>query len=293
MKNKRNYSTFFAASDNLPKSFLRRNVKLALGQLLSLLFFNRYQRIKRGELPDQPGMIAFWVNYCQKNNRLADLAPLHRWVWESGQANQHHVNTLERFERWWQDGHGKIVAALEDQRLVFPNQFDSLFEIGCGTGEGLQRLQEGLPGLSRIVGLDLSSKVIEANRQNPDYPDFFEFVSGDALRWLPDNVGSGSIIVTIGGVFEYFPDNDLLSLFRHFSSLNCPIMVGLIEPIAADYDLETERESRSYNHENSYGHNYIRLLSESGFTIQWQHEVINEERWLMLVATTGLERASS
>lgn len=77
----------------------------------------------------------------------------------------------------------------------------------------------------------------------------------------------------MAGVFEYFPRATLQSLFGSIAEQQSPAVVALIEPIAADYDLEKERESRPYGSEHSLGHNYPLLLREAGFVIRYQEQL--------------------
>ena len=138
------------------------------------------------------------------------------------------------------------------------------------------------PQLESLTGLDLSSSKILSN-QARDFPSRVVFECANALNWIPAHSQTHTIFLTIDGVFEYFSEAELKTLFSAIAK-RAPAMIALIEPIPVDYDFDQEQASRPYNEERSLGHHYPSLLSAAGFTVTWQTEVVDDLRWCLITA---------
>jgi ubiquinone/menaquinone biosynthesis C-methylase UbiE len=82
---------------------------------------------------------------------------------------------------------GGILAEQPD-----PTVFQSVLDVGCGTGEWLIEAAKTYPTMTRLVGVDISSKMLNYARAQADaqqVSDRVQFLTMDALRVLefPDN----------------------------------------------------------------------------------------------------------
>jgi len=115
------------------------------------------------------------------------------------------------------------------------------------------------------------------------------FEAADATQWIPEHASSNSVFVTNGGVFEYFLQEELETLFKFFADQRKPAAVALVETIGTDHNLEREKDSLIYGREMSFSHNYPHLLEQAGFTIKHQSERVGFEvdgggRWIRVLA---------
>lgn len=252
----------------------------------------RWREVRAGRLPQRLGwwdrlLVAGWIGECESHGRLEDLGPLHDWLWRSDQAVEVHRLCDERFVSHWQPLLSQIVAPLQQVLDRFPQRIRRVCEIGCGTGRVLADLRQQLaPHQLHYIGLDLSQQQTAINLQNPQLSGI-EFVCADARTWLPEQLPEGSVILTSGGVFEYFSKADLLSMFSWIRNQADPGILALAEPIPDDMDLDRETESRAWHSERTLGHNYRHLAEEAGLDIVFEQTgQADGMRWLMLVAVS-------
>jgi SAM-dependent methyltransferase len=214
----------------------------------------------------------------------ADLRRSLAGYWRSAEGDRFYDAYPQRFEEWFLKAHYPVVETV--CRLAGPESFRFLYEIGCGDGRVLNHMAGRLPALKRLTGLDLNPGIIARNRITFAGNTRLAFESVDAQAWLIQHARPGSILMTYGGVLEYFTEADLRTLFAHFGTKLAPALVALVEPLADDFDLQAETSSRPHGAEHSFSHPYLRLLEAAGFEIILAEEVRLEHRWLMLVART-------
>ena len=265
----------------------RQTVKAGIGEALAPLLPGRTNRLsakpnrKAGSLLDRLLM----QGLIQSRTRAHDhafFARLHRAEWEAELCEDFCDNTSSRFKSWFLDHHVVTIDALE-QELASNPRLHQLVEVGCGAGQVTHYLADRFPQLRSAVGIDICPNQIEHNnRINAN--EKVRFVAGDGLRWVCDNTGPDTVLVTNGGVLEYFAPAELDELFGHLQA-NWPSVVTTIEPFAFDHDLETQTESRPFGEERSFSHNYPAVLRRNGFEIAFQDEcVVDEYRFMMLVS---------
>jgi SAM-dependent methyltransferase len=270
----------------LPQDPLKRNLLVTAGRIARRVAPWEAAKVARGELPNtltlwHRVLLAATVHSAEKKGDLAALEPLHRWLWTSQQAEVFHRTARDRFTKWWQPHHSAIVEPLRG--VLEKNGIKTLCEVGAGNGLVLADLAKRLPGVEKLIGLDLSEAQMQANARETNDPRF-RFVGGDAGAWLPQNAGTGWAVVTNAGVFEYFPQERLQELFN-FLATKRPACVSLIEPLADGYDPEKAGPSVPYNFERSFSHPYVSMLTRAGFQVAWRAEQqIDGVRWLLLVA---------
>jgi SAM-dependent methyltransferase len=202
--------------------------------------------------------------------------------WKGGEGDKFYDAYPERFEEWFLKSHYPMVEALVEQAGSGP--FTRLYEIGCGDGRVLEHMAGRLPQLESLTGLDINPGIIERNRKTFAGNPRLAFAADDAKDWLRKQAQPGSILLTYGGVWEYFTQEELKSLFAHFRREAAPALIGLVEPLGPDFDAAREKTSRPYGLECSFSHPHRHLLEEAGFTIVFDREVQLDHRWKMMVA---------
>lgn len=282
-----------------PASGWKRWAKARLGALLGRIFVARMAALRAGRWPEASRLtgldrilISALVEESRKANALGSLSGLHQSLWRTDQAVSVHAQAEARYQSWWLDKHSAVLTPLASviaREAARGRVFDTLCEIGTGTGTVLADVAQRLPQFKQLIGLDLSATQTAANRQRFEGQPRLRFETADATEWIAAQAESGWVYFVNGGVFEYFSEAMLDGLLTDIATKKAPALIALVEPLAADYDLATETASRPYNLELSLGHHYPHHLKRCG----WQVESLEEQqvggaRWLLVVASTGL-----
>jgi len=158
-----------------------------------------------------------------------------------------------------------------------------VYEIGCGNGRVLEFIAQRLPQVERLVGIDIDASQIERNATQFEGTNL-SFVAGGALEWLRENAEPQSLVVSNGGVLEYFLEEEVATLFEAARKPG-NTAIALIETLATNHDLDQNPATCPYGPELSFSHNYPRLLREAGFEIEHHSERISNSgmRWIRLL----------
>lgn len=256
----------------LPQSPLRRKIKVALGRMALLARPGLAHQLESGGAPSSMiGRIALaaLVDRHQRAGTLESLSHLHRNFWAGDKANGFYSATQDRFERVFLGEHRVIVERLA--KIMASGDFHTLCEVGCGSGQVLAHLKDELPGLRRLIGLDLNTAQIRINSERHSGEARLEFVAADAAEWIPSQIGPGWIVFAYGGVFEYLTQTQLAELLRVLAA-NAPACIGFVEPVAEGQDLAAEGASLAYGTELSYSHPYLHLIEKAGLSTVWRAE---------------------
>lgn len=205
--------------------------------------------------------------------------------WGGATADCYYDRFLNRFRDWFLGPHQVIV----DELAVLLRQapYRRLVEVGCGDGRVLEHLSKKLDAVGTLVGIDINPSIIERNRNTYASNTRMRFESGDATAWLRQNPVSGTVLMTYGGVMEYFTDLDLRRVFADLAR-SAPAAVALVEPVDPEHDLANDRGSHVYGEESSFSHNHRALLEAEGYTIRFAREMdLGKVRWMLMIATAG------
>lgn len=283
---------------SLPNVIRMPAVTRRLGSALLSLMPQRAAALKSGQLPDAPDfldhmLIAGLVHDHQQRGRLDELTALHDWFWTHGPATEFHEFAETRFDRYFLGHHAAIVPALR-AALAAGAPAAALCEIGCGCGRVLQHLAREFPGVPRVIGLDLSEAQVERNRARY-VAERMQFEAGDGIAWIARNAQPGWAYLSYGGVLEYVARARVAALYESLATRLAPATMLLVEPLAADHDLEREPQSKVYGAENTFSHNHVALLADAGFELLSRFEQqVDGQRWLLIVARSlvppGLQR---
>lgn len=266
---------------------MKNTIKQACGAIASQVFRSKTLALAKGELAPE-GMVDQLISeqLIRKAAENGDHSALRNQLanyWQGAAADYFYEAFTDRFEEWFLNDHYAVVETLKEIVAESPNKYKKLYEIGCGDGQVLSHLSRNLPQIDHFTGLDLNEKIID---RNSDFyiNDKMSFEAGDAAGWLDQNADEGSVVMTYGGVFEYFLEDELKNMLAMLKQKS-PVTLALVEPLYEDYDLSTETKSRTSGKEHSFSHNYRHLLTEAGFEIQFEQEPEMEFRWIMMVAT--------
>lgn len=202
--------------------------------------------------------------------------------WQGDAGDSFYDKFADRFESSFLGGHYPLVEALIDVVNSSEGELTQLYEIGCGDGRVLHHLSGKLEGVNRFTGLDINEMIIKKNRDTYAGTSL-QFHSGDATALLKEAALPGSIVMSYGGVMEYFLEEELAAMFAMLKEKS-PVAVALVEPLYDGYDPSVETESRPSGLELSFSHNHRHLLEQAGFTVQFQSQPEMEFRWMMIVA---------
>lgn len=271
---------------------LKRRVRFHIG-LTALQVFRKRGR-KVAEHPFVDGLNA--LDRTLRNGLYAqafldkDFPTLRRFLalyWEE-QAHHFHADWKDRFERMFL-AHDQVIVEPISNAIANWDVQPELYEIGCGGGQVLAHFAEHLPHVSHLYGIDLGTEQTEINiKEFSDQPKL-SFVAADAMKWIPENAKPNAILLSNGGVFEYFLEEELRTLFAHMADLDGPSVIAIVETFGTDHDLEDEPHSLPYGRELSFSHNYPSLVKEAGYTITHQSERTGFDqdgggRWIRVVA---------
>lgn len=187
--------------------------------------------------------------------------------------------------------HYAVIDALRELLETDGNGLHRLVEIGCGEGRVAAHCAEHLPALTTAFGLDINATVVERARADHREVGKLSFVEADATDWLEANPEPGTVLLSNGGVLEYFSPQKFDRLLTGLAA-HPPAAVVLIEPVAMDHDLEKEPDSKVFGIERSFSHNHRHRLTRAGFEILFGSErQIGDVRWMLMLALNRGARA--
>ena len=205
--------------------------------------------------------------------------------WKSSPGDAFYGAYPERFEEWFLGEHFSIFEELK-KLLASRDEFRELVEVGCGDGKVLDYLSVYLPMLEGFTGLDINPGIIAENRKTVAENPKLNFVSGDLTQWMADNARPGLVVLSYGGVLEYLTGEELKALFATLRAQASPVILAMVEPLTADFDLKTETESRPGGVEFSFSHPHRHLLESEGWRIEYVEEKWVDHRWMLLMASS-------
>ena len=209
--------------------------------------------------------------------------------WRADTADAYFDRYLDRYEKWFLGPHHGIVDQLA--KLAHSGTYSRLVEVGCGAGRVLEYCASAMPQVPDFIGVDINPAIIARNKvdfaQNPR----LQFLATDASVWLAENTQPGTILLTYGGVMEYFAATTLTAMFTALAQ-HGPAAVALVEPVDPDHDLAQDAASHAFGQESSFSHNHAKLLQAAGYEVIFRETLrLGEASWVMLLATSQLRTA--
>lgn len=269
-----------------------------IGQFLLPIFPNRVEKIQSeqftlSEFGQGRNKIDHFLRYglvyraIQKGD-LDSLAQYHKNYWKGDAGAQYHEDYAFMFEESFV-AHFAYIVEYINQIAHEADGFNSLFEIGSGSGQLLDYLAAHVNDVEKFVGIDLSPTTVK--RCNERYGrSNVSFVAADGDKWIRENGQPNAVFMSHRGVLEYFPQDRLLSFFRYIRETYAPCLLITIEPVGTGHDLENTTNSQPYSNEYSFSHNYPYLIKQAGFDILDTHlqPSTQNNHLLAVVATAGM-----
>jgi SAM-dependent methyltransferase len=257
----------------------RKTLNYSIGALLARAFPAKLEMVRRSftlpRLGNREGygrierLIRDYVG-DKASRHPAELEALHKEFWRGRSAKGWYAATAHRFATrnlpLFADWVERCIPAIDERNVA------RVCEFGCGDGQWLNYLSERWIGPTDFLGIDLAQEQIERNQRR--YPHL-RFECADLTAWIHDHAMPDTMFVTQGGVLEYLSQQSLCGVFETLVERAPNALLFLIEPLADDFDLGTQRESLPYGGELSHSHNYPALMRAAGIAIDFQ----DERRW--------------
>ncbi len=272
----------------------RDTIKLLAGNLLEVLapwvrrdldadrHSGRFIKLKR------------WILYARTTRAKArgDASALQKSLfqfWRADTADPYFERYQDRYDKWFLGPHHEIVDQLA--KLTRSGAYNHLVEVGCGSGRVLAHCAEAMPQMSDFIGVDINPVIIAHDRTAFAPNPRLQFLAADASVWLQKNARPGTILLTYGGVMEYFSAETLSAMFCGLAQHH-PAAVALVEPVDPDHDLANDPASHVFGQENSFSHNHEKLLQNAGYRTLFRKDLrLGGASWVMLVATAGRQNS--
>ena len=208
--------------------------------------------------------------------------------WRADTADAYFDEYLDRYQKWFLGPHHEIVDQLA--KLAREGTYARFVEVGCGAGRVLEHCAAAMPDVPTCIGVDINSVIIARDRVDYTQNTRLDFHAADASIWLQKTAQPGTILLTYGGVMEYFSAETLLEMFKNLAQHH-PAAVALVEPVDPAHDLAKDAASHAFGQENSFSHNHERLLLAAGFHVIFRKTLrLEGVSWVMLLATAGPEQ---
>ena len=273
---------------------LSKQVKFVVGSLLGKVLPEKRKEIATSPFANDSSILDRFIRngiYATafKQNNHEQLRKYFSQYWGQD-VDSFHQSWADRFQRMFLDQDVYVVNELAKSIESDPsdNKFRHLYEIGCGDGQVIKYLHERFPEFASFTGIDLGAEQIRKNLE-ANQIDSIAFENADANDWVPANAKPNSVILTNGGVLEYFLQSELEELFSFAAENLTPVAVCIIESVGTDHDLTKEFDSLVYGRELAFSHNYPQLLRAAGFSIVACSERAGESidgggRWIRILA---------
>ena len=198
---------------------MKHSIKQTCGKLAARAFHHKKTKLLEGSIVPQTKLdrliVTQLIEEAADSQDLELLRKQFSGYWRGTQGDEFHESYRDRFEEWFKQDHYPVVEALQEVVKETPGTFTRLCEIGCGDGEVLNHLATVFPEMKSLVGLDINENIIARNREAYCKNDKrLEFIAGDALDWLKANMKPGMVVMTYGGVFEYFLETELKEIYE-------------------------------------------------------------------------------
>jgi SAM-dependent methyltransferase len=218
----------------------------------------------------------------RRGDEAAIQAALHAY-WQGDAPGDYYDRYANRFQLWFLGPHQAIVEALASEAARRP--YGRIVELGCGDGRVLAHLAGRLPRVPELLGLDINEAIIARTSAALADPPRLTFRAGNARAMFAEVCGDNTLLMTYGGVMEYFTADDLSRFFRHHAGRK-NTAVALVEPVDPSHDLTADPGSHVFGAENSFSHNHGSLLERAGFAVRFFQEMnLGGVRWVLLLAT--------
>lgn len=265
----------------------KETLKLWVGSLLEMLVPWATRDMDQGLNSGRFMKIKRWILYARtaRARLRGDTGALQKSLfqsWRTDAADAYFDRYLDRYEKWFLGPHHGIVDQLAT--LAQSGAYSRLVEVGCGAGRVLEHCANAMPQVPAFIGVDINPTVIARDKVAFAQNSRLQFFATDASVWLNENTQIGTILLTYGGVMEYFAATTLTAMFTSLAQ-HGPAAVALVEPVDPDHDLAQDAASHAFGQENSFSHNHEKLLQAAGYDVMFRETLrLGGATWVMLLA---------
>lgn len=269
----------------------RKTLKLWVGSVVEVLAPWIRRDLDTGNHSGRSVKLKRWILYARTARARArgDAGALQGSLfqfWRADTADAYFDRYLDRYQKWFLGPHHEIVDRLAE--LARSGEYSRLIEVGCGAGRVLEHCAATMPEMQSFIGVDINPVIVARNKMEFAQNPRLQFLAADASVWLQDASQPGTILLTYGGVMEYFSAETLSAMFGTLAQ-HRPAAVALVEPVDPDHDLAQDAASHAFGQENSFSHNHEKLLQAAGYTVVFRKALqLGGVSWVMLLATARL-----
>lgn len=268
-------------------------IKTAIGRLITLTHPKLRAEVHAGDMGGPQRRLKRWISKTEfaRLNARGDGTTVQQALtrrWTSGNTSVNYYDEYsERFDQMFSGAHGQIVDWLK--AYADTGDVRHVIEVGCGDGRALAHMATRITEITKWTGVDINADIIARNQEAFAARDDLEFVAADAVDWLSEHAGPGTLLMTYGGVMEYIAAETLLQWFALVGERQ-GAGVLLVEPVDPGHDLETMSNSHIWGWENSYSHNHRALLAQADFRIlESAKTTFMKYSWVMILAAPSTD----
>ena len=262
-------------------------IKVWAGRAFEIIVPSAVHDLETGTAEGRFVKIKQWILYSRttRARTKGDTGALQKTLfqfWRTKTADAYFDKYLDRYQKWFLGPHHEIVDQLA--ALARTGDYARLIEVGCGSGRVLEHCAAAMPNVPECIGVDINPGIIARNRTTFATTPRLQFLAADASAWLLETARPGTILLTYGGVMEYFSPQTLATIFQALAQQGTAA-VALVEPVDPDHDLQNDGASHAFGAENSFSHNHETLLQTAGFQTMFRKTLgLGGQSWIMLLA---------
>lgn len=270
------------------KATCKHKIKYILGTSAEKLFPAITQQIDKGVINGRNVTLKNLIVYARlararRSNDESSISAAHFDYWKNDSSNEFYNRYTFRFDEWFLKHHAHLIDAVQAATNNNP-RYQRLIEIGCGDGRVAEYCLEKIPQLQQVIGLDINQNIIHKNQNHYAAKPKLQFIHGDATQWLQNNAQPGTILLSYGGVLEYFSQTALTELMATLAA-SAPTLFALVEPLAPEHNLAEQHTSFTFGNEKSFSHHHRALLENAQYRIILQEELhLGGIRWMLMLA---------
>ena len=270
--------------ENATKRCLKQSVKEVIGQAIANFARQRTKELFVAPIGQPTGVqdkliMAYLKRRAIQENQSEFFERLHVDFWQGDGGAVFSKNCDHRFEDLFLS---KQKPDFDQLRGIWKQQQPKhIVEFGCSSGLLLQYMTTELANVETSVGIEINAEQVRKNQQSAEFDSRIMFVNTDGGEWLINNGKSNSLLVSNGGVLEYFRRERLDQMLSHVSDNLRPAIFFAVEPVADDHDWSKTKASIPFGEELSFSHNYTDLFESNGFEIVHQRDVVFDS-WRMM-----------
>ena len=267
----------------------KETIKLWAGSILEVLAPWATRDLDQGLNSGRFKKIKRWILYARttRARTRGDAGALQKSLfqsWRADTADAYFDRYPDRYEKWFLGPHHEIVDQLA--QLSHGGVYHRLVEVGCGSGRVLEHCASAMPEVTDFIGVDINPSITTRNKTDFAQNSRLRFLTADAADWLRQTAAAGTILLTYGGVMEYFSAPTLTAMFTALAQ-HGPGAVALVEPVDPRHDLTHDAASHVFGQENSFSHNHALLLHAAGYDVIFHKTLrLGGASWVMLLATS-------